>query len=55
MNTFERSLFALVSGYVISEMFKLSYSDSIYVACVSGAVPLIPFFITKFKNIFKLR
>jgi len=50
MNTLQKILLALVSGYVVSEMFKLSYSDSIYVACVSAAVPLIAFLLSKLKK-----
>lgn len=41
MNLFQQILFSLVSGYVVSEMFKLSYKDCLYVAFISAAIPII--------------
>ena len=41
MNTLQLTLFALVSGYVVAQMFKLPYSECIYVGCVSAVVPLV--------------
>jgi hypothetical protein len=50
MNILQKALFALVSGYVVSQMFKLPYNDCIYVACVSATVPLIAYLIGKFNR-----
>ena len=50
MSTLQQVLLAFVSGYVISGIFKLSYNDSIYVACVSAAVPLIPLLVDTLKR-----
>lgn len=44
MNSLQQILLALVSGYVLAEMFKLPYSECIYVACMSAIPPLLIFF-----------
>jgi hypothetical protein len=50
MKVLKRALFGLVAGYVLSQIFKLSYSDSIYVALISGSIPLTIFLLNRFKN-----
>lgn len=50
MNTLQQSLFSLVSGYVVSEMFKLPYQDCVYVACISAAGPLIWWLLNRIKT-----
>lgn len=49
MNTLQQILFSLVSGYVVAEMFRLSYSDCIYVACMSASAPVIWWFFERIK------
>lgn len=51
MNTLQKTIFALISGYVISDMFRLSYNDSIYVACLSTSAILVPWLLEKLKKV----
>lgn len=41
MNPLQQILLALVSGYVLAEMFKLPYNECVYVACMSAIAPLL--------------
>lgn len=50
MNVLQQALFGLVSGYVVSQIFKLSYNDSIYVALVSSSVPITLFLLDRYKK-----
>jgi hypothetical protein len=50
MNIAQKILFALVSGYVIAEMFRLPYNECMYVACMSATAPLILLKLKKAKR-----
>jgi hypothetical protein len=41
MNSLQKLLFALICGYVISQMFGLSYKDSMSVAYISASPILV--------------